>query len=161
MSWEHVINAAQLAWKVIEDGKPSAEISTNTCNAVPDVSDWHSLTDAQGPTWVGRKLKWENYLGIDVVDLHFRVHWEYGARYRGGGAYIPNCWITVIRCDVAWGFDVSLNMHVHNPTNAGNETAPKARLPITISGSVSSPLVSQTLNWDYILFGDGAHESLH
>lgn len=158
MSWEHVINAAQLAWKVIEGGKPSSEITTNTCNAVPDVTDWHSLTNAHGPTWVGRNLKYTNYLGIDVVDLQFRVNWEYGARYQNGGAYIPNCWVTVVKCDVAWGFDVNLNMRVHNPTNSGTDTAPKARLPLTISGTVSSPFTSRTLSWDYILFGDGANE---
>lgn len=159
MSWDHVINAASSAWKIIQDGKPSMEVSTNNANAVPDVNDWQNLTDAHGPTWVGRHLKWTNYLGIDVVDVHFKVFWEYGARYNGGGAFIPNCHITVLSCDVAWGFDFDLNMRVHNPTNAGTATAPRARLPISISGSVSSPLTSRTLGWEYVLFGDGTHEA--
>lgn len=161
MSWEHVVNAAQLAWDIVKDGKPSTQIETNTCNAVPDVQDWHSLTNAQGPTWVGRSLLWENLLTIDVVELQFRVNWEYGARYNGGGAYISNCWVTVIKCNVAWGFDVDLRMQVHNPTNAGTATAPKARLPLTISGTVSSLANSRMLSWDYTLFGDGTHQASH
>ena len=160
MSVEHVINAASTAWKIIQDGKPSMEVSTNNANAVPGVSDWQSLTGAQGPTWVGRNLKWTNYLGIDVVEIQFRVYWEYGARYRGGGAFIPNCHVTVLRCDVAWGFDVNLHMRVHNPTNAGTAAAPRARLPISVSGSVSSPLTSRTVGYEYVLFGDGTFESL-
>jgi len=159
MSWEHVINAASAAWKIIEDGKPSLEVTTHNANAVPDVTDWQNLTSAQGPTYVGRQLNWTNYLGIDVVEMHFRVYWEYGAHYRGGGAYVPNCHGTVLKCDVAWGFDVNLNMRVHNPTNAGSDRAPMARLPISVSGSVSSPLTSRTLGWEYVLFGDGNHEA--
>lgn len=157
MSWDTVINAADTAWKIIQDGKPSSEVTRSNANAVPQVTDWSTLTDAQ-TTWVGRNLTWTNYLGIDVVEISFRVYWEYGARYRGGGAFIPNCHITVMECSVAWGFDLDLNMRVHNPTNAGTERAPRARLPISIEGSVSSPLTSRTLGWEYVLFGDGTHE---
>jgi len=159
MSIEHIINAASTAWDIVKDGKPSLAVSTNNANAVPDVQDWQALTNAQGPTWIGRHLKWTNYLGIDVVDINFRVYWEYGARYQNGGAFIPNCHVTVLSCDVAWGFDVNLNMRVHNPTNAGTGTAPRARLPISISGSVESPLTTRTVGWEYVLFGDGTHES--
>ncbi|MDP9465017.1 MAG: hypothetical protein M3P52_10360, partial [Actinomycetota bacterium] len=49
MSADTIVNAAKLAWEVIKDGKPSAEISSSTANAVPEVDDWQSLTDTRGP----------------------------------------------------------------------------------------------------------------
>src|SRR6266498_3816176 len=132
-----VANIASTAWHVIESNKPSASLASNTCNAVPaGISDpISSLTDAQAP--VPRAVL-PAEVELDVVDIEFDLRWEYGARYRGGGAFISNCYLYVPTCTVLWGFDVNVQIHVHNPSNAGTETAPIARLPLTVSGSVSS-----------------------
>jgi hypothetical protein len=161
MSGDGVANVASAAWHVIESGKPSASLASNTCNAVPaGVSDpLHSLTNAQGPNSVVWNLRKENAFGIDVVDISFDLRWEYGARHNGGGAYIPNCYLYVPRCNVLWGFTVDVQIHVHNPTNAGSDTAPVARLPLTISGSVSSLVNSHSVQWDFILLGDGSYHA--
>jgi hypothetical protein len=160
MSGDGIANIASAAWHVIESNKPSSSLASNTCNAVPDgVHDLNSLTDAQGPNSLVWRLRKENAYGIEVVDISFDLRWEYGARYRGGGAYISNCYLYVPRCNVLWGFNVDVNLHVHNPTNAGTDSAPIARLPLTISGTVSSLVNSHSLQWDFILFGDGNYQT--
>jgi hypothetical protein len=155
-----VANIASTAWHVIESNKPSASLASNTCNAVPaGITDpVSSLTHAQGPNRLVWKLQMENAFGIDVVDIEFDLRWEYGARYHGGGAFIPNCYLYVPRCSVLWGFDVNVQIHVHNPSNAGTETAPIARLPLTVSGSVSSLVNSHGVQWDFQLFGNGTYQ---
>jgi hypothetical protein len=100
----------------------------------------------------------ENAFSVDVVDIEFDLRWEYGARHRGGGAFIPNCYLYVPTCSVLWGFDVNVQIHVHNPSNAGTETAPIARLPLTVSGSVSSLVNSHGVQWDFQLFGNGTYQ---
>jgi hypothetical protein len=155
MSWTDVVNVATQAWKIIEDGKPTAALDGTTCNAVPHVDDWTGLTGATGPNRLARKLQYTNGFSMDTVLLRLELRWEYGARYKGAGAFIPNCWITVNECSVKWMYNLNLTMHVHNPTNAGTDTAPNARLPITISGSVSTPFWTDTVDWNYTLYGNG------
>ena len=155
-----VANVASAAWHVIESNKPSASLATSTCNAVPaGITDPVSaLTDAQGPNRVTWRLQMENAFTVDVVDIAFDLRWEFGARYRGGGAFIPNCYLYVPHCSVLWGFDVDVQIHVHNPTNAGTESAPIARLPLTVSGSVSSLVNTHSIQWDFVLLGDGQYK---
>ncbi len=158
MSGDALSNIASTAWHVIESNKPSSSLASNTCNAVPaDLHDFSALTDAQGPNSVTWRLTMENAFTIDVVDIAFDLRWEYGARYKGGGAFIPNCYLYVPKCHVLWGFDVDVQLHVHNPSNAGTESAPIARLPLTISGSVSSLVNTHSVQWDFVLFGNGGY----
>jgi hypothetical protein len=158
MSDDAVSNIASAAWHVIESNKPSQSLATNTCNAVPTgIHDLNGLTDAQGPNSVTWSLVMENAFTVDVVDIAFDLRWEYGARHKGGGAFIPNCYLYVPKCSVLWGFDVDVQLHVHNPTNAGTDTAPIARLPLTISGSVSSLVKTESVQWDFVLFGNGGY----
>ncbi len=153
-------NIASTAWHVVESNKPSASLAVEHCNAVPaGMSDpVSSLTAAQGPNRLVWRLTRQNYLDWDVVDIAFDLRWEFGARHKGGGAYIPNCYLYVPHCNVLWGQTVNIQIHVHNPSNAGTETAPVARLPLTISGSVSNMLQSETVQWDFVLFGDGRYQ---
>ncbi|MDT4994225.1 MAG: hypothetical protein QOH97_4117 [Actinoplanes sp.] len=156
---EALANIASGAWHVIESNKPSHSLASNTCNAVPaGVSDpVNGLTGAQGPNSVTWALRSENAFSVDVVDIAFDLRWEFGARYHGGGAFIPNCYLYVPRCSVLWGFEVDVQLHVHNPTNAGTESAPIARLPLTITGTVNSLIKSESVQWDFALFGNGEY----
>lgn len=158
MSASDIINMAQTAWKIIEDGKPSSDINTSTANAVPHVDDWQSLSAPQGTNKLTWHLKYENGFTMNVVVVQFELKWEYAARYRGGGAFISNCWLHVPECDVKWGYKVNINLHTRNPTNAGSESAPDARLPLSVSGTVSTPFWSDDMEWDFTLFGDGNWE---
>ena len=159
MSWEHVVNLAEAGWKVVEENKPSADLDRSTANAVPEVDDWQALTGTQGPARLVWRYRFVNYLGETAVDIQFDLKWEYAARYRGGGAFIPNCWLSVPTCDVHWMFSVDLALQARNPTNAGTDAAPNARLPISVYGTVSyGPFWTDNHQWDFTLYGNGQWE---
>jgi hypothetical protein len=155
-----VVNIASTAWHVIESSKPSFSLASNSCNAVPaGVADpAGTLTGAQGPNRVAWFLQVENAFTDAVVDITFDLRWDYGARWDGGGAFISNCYLYVPRCSVLWGFEVDVQIYVDGPSNAGTETAPIARLPLTITGSVQSLVNNHTVRWDLVLFGNGGYE---
>ena len=157
MTDDAIVNTASTAWHVIESNKPSSSLVSNTCNAVPAGADPNSLTQVQGPNSVVWRLCFRNHLSVNVVDVRFDLRWEYGARYDGGGAFIPNCYLYVPDCTVLWGYTVDINVHAYTPSNAGTDTAPVACLPITVHGTMKSLVDTRDLQWDFVLYGDGRY----
>lgn len=161
MSAADVVNMAQTVWKIIEDGKPVTNINSSTANAVPQVNDWQSLRGSQGPStiWMKRynRVGWpfDDYVNVEFeIDLKF----EYGATYHGGGLFIPNIYVEVPTCFVGWRYTVDVDIHVHNPTNAGSDTAPIAKVPVSITGSMGNPFWSSRIEWGFTLYGNGNWE---
>ncbi len=159
MSASEIVNTLEKAWKIIEDGKPSSEITRAHANAVPHVDDWTNLAGAQGPRETRWYRKMVNMLpaswGDIVVDFEVVLRFTYGATYRGGGYYIPNIWIDVTDSYVAWFHSLELSLEVKNPENAGTETAPLARIPISLRGVMESPRANITLQRGFMLYGNG------
>ena len=157
MSASEIVNAASTAWGIIKDGKPSAQIANTTANAVPKVDDWTSLQGArEKSTWVRRwnSVGWpfDDYVNVDFkIDLK----WDFGATYRGGGLFIPNIYIEVPVCFVGWTYTVDIDIQVRNPTNDGTESAPVARVPISISGTMGNYTWSDRVGWSFTIWGSG------
>jgi hypothetical protein len=160
MSVAEVVNLLQSGWKVIEDGRPSASLASGRANAVPHVDDWQALTDVRGPQELPWRLRYSNGFNQDVVDISFVLRFDHSARYKGGGAFITNVWLDVPTCTVSWGYHVNLELHAQTPENEGSATAPLARLPLTVSGSVSTPFWTENKQWAFLLYGNGAAQVL-
>jgi hypothetical protein len=163
VSAAEVVNTAASVWKLIEDGKPTSQINSTTANAVPQVSDWQNLVGSKGPTRLHRRrvneVGWpfDDYLNVDIqIDLLF----EYGAAYYGGGLFIPNIYVEVPECFLGWHYSADIDIHVHNPSNdnSSNPKAPIAKVPVSISGTVSNPFWSSRIEWGFTLRGTGAWE---
>jgi hypothetical protein len=158
MSADTIVNVAKFAWDIIKSGKASAEIADSRANAVPQVDDWQTLTDVSGPNvkrmYYHREFKWP-FDDYDHVQLEILLKWDFGARYRGGGAFIPNIWFEVSQLFVGWPWDANISFTAQNPTNAGKPGAPLARVPVTIKGTVSSGAVLEHVEWGFVLFGNG------
>jgi hypothetical protein len=158
MSAKDIVNMAESVWKIIDSGRPSSEINGKTANAVPQVDDWQALQSPKGPKnwWANphRRVSWpfDDYV---TVDCWIYLKWEYGATYKGGGAYIPNIWIEVPQCYVGWKSSLDVDLRVHNPTNDGTDTAPIARVPISVSGTLTNPLRSDRIEYSLIIWGNG------
>jgi hypothetical protein len=164
VSADVIQNAAKAAWAVIKDGEPSVEINGSTANAVPQVDDWQALAGTRGPMTPARiywkkPVKWplDDYVFVEFTIL---LRFEYGATYRGAGLFIPNIWVEVPACYAGWSWDVNIGITVRNPSNAnptqpGMPPAPIARIPVTISGSVSTYEHFHHVEWGYTLFGNG------
>lgn len=159
MGASEIVNTLETAWKIIEDGKPSSDITSARANAVPHVDDWTNLADTRGPRETRWYRKMVNRLpaswGDIVVDFEIILRFTYGATYRGGGRYIPNIWIDVSDSYVAWFHSLELSLLAGSPENVGTETAPLARMPISLRGSMESPLVNITLQKGFMVYGDG------
>ncbi len=154
-----VVNPGSSTWQVIADGRPSPSLASNACGAVPAgaLDPLLDLTDARGPNTVVWGLSSRNTSGVQVLDVAFGLRWEYGARYGGGGAFIPLCYLYVPRCTVLWGYTVDVSAYVHPPSDVGTGTAPTARLPVTVRGTVRSLLGETPVRWHFVLHGDGRY----
>lgn len=159
MSWDTVVNAAELAWKVIEDNAASAEIDSKTASAVPQVEDWQALSDTQGPNIIRipykNRFMWplDDYLHVDI---QIALKWRYGGRYKGGGAFIPSVWIEVPELFVGFPWSANINVYFRNPANVGSATAPLAAIDASVRGTVSSGAERHGVEWGYTLYGNGA-----
>ena len=159
MTWDMVKDTVQWAGQIIVAGKPAASLPKQMANAVPDVDDWQALTDARGPQETPWNIVYTNGFGIDVVKVKLQLNFDYGARYKGGGAFITNVWVEVFQCDVKWGYSVDLSFSPQKPENAASFGQPThARLPCTVWGSVSTPFWTDNMQWGFTLFGDAHTE---
>jgi hypothetical protein len=159
MSAETIVNAAKFAWDIIKDGAASADIENSTANAVPQVDDWQALTDTRGPNshriYYARTYLWplDDYVHVEFSIL---LKWQFGSRYKNGGAFIPNVWIEVPQIFVGWPWSANIGIHAQHPTNVGQAGAPVAALPVTVKGTVSSGAEFHHVEWGFVLYGTGA-----
>jgi hypothetical protein len=157
MGADSIINTLKEAWTLIKDNQPTAEIASTTCNAVPHVDDWQDLGNPSAPTPVAtRVIKNISPLGFTNVDCVLNLVYQYGATYKGGGAFIPALWIEVDHCDVALLFNLNVSLHVISVANANPGTSsPIAQLTVQITEHVTNHLGSSTKSANYMVFGDG------
>ena len=163
MNWEVIQNTAKAAWTVIKDGEPSQEIGTSSANAVPLVDDWQSLvTGFYSPKSIRMDYEWPvnipSWMGCYVyVDFTILLKWDYGARYTGGGAFIPSVWLEVPEAYDGWSWHTNIDVRFHPPTNANasDPSKPVARIPVTVSGSVKTYEHDQHVEWGFTLYGNG------
>jgi hypothetical protein len=152
-----VQDTVKWAGELVAKGKPSSSLPSQMANAVPKVDDWQALTGAQGPNIL--KLAW-NVPGVFYgknVDIVLNLNWDYGARYKGGGAFITNCWVTVPTCEVEWGFDVDIHFSAQAPENRQQDDSKPtlAGLPVSVIATISNTLVNHNHTWSFLLLGDG------
>jgi hypothetical protein len=95
--------------------------------------------------------------GYDHVQIKIRLKWQIGARYHGGGAFIPNLWIEVPECFVGLGWTANIGFTARNPTNSNAQEPgrPIAQIPVTVKGTVSSVAELYHVEWSFMLLGDG------
>jgi hypothetical protein len=159
MSADAIVAGATLAWDIIKSGEASADIETSTAMAIPDVDDWHAQTsDTRGPA--AMRIHYANsflWPLDDYVHVEFEIllKWQYGARYRGGGAFIPNIWTEVPQLFVGWPWNADIRFVAHHPTNAGTADAPLAAIPVTVRGTVGSGAELHHVEWGFVLYGNG------
>jgi hypothetical protein len=165
MSADIIQNVGKAAWAVIKDGEPSEEVGRSTANAVPQVDDWQSLeTGFYPPKSISMKWSkpvaypWDDYVFVEFTIL---LKWDYGARYRGGGAYINGIWIEVPQAYDGWSWHTNIDVWFHAPSNAnvGKKDAPIARIPVTVAGTVKTYEQSHHVEWGFTLYGNGSWTS--
>ena len=164
MSATSVVNRGSSDWDAINDGKPSADIRGEAANAVPDVDDWQSLVSPYRPNVMTINYKHQFKWPLDDYEsVHFTIElkWEFGARYREGGAFIPKVWVDVPECFVVWPWTANLRLWVGNLSNFGQPAAPLASIAVIFKGAVTSFDTSDNVQWTYLLYGNGDSANLN
>jgi|1185.fasta_scaffold291974_2 hypothetical protein len=162
MGADSIVNTLSAAWTLIKDNQPTAEIAATKCNAVPDVNDWQDLGPLSAPTPIAtRFIKNISPLGFTNVDCQLDLVYQYGATYKGGGAFIPALWITVDHCNVALLFNLNVSLRVISVGNANPGTSsPISQLTVQITEHVTNHLGSSTKSADFMVFGDGRNAQI-
>jgi hypothetical protein len=160
-----VTNAIKEAWWLVEKSESVVNINADQANAVPDGADWTSdLTGAQGPNYKDITYKSSWYIWVPFADdiesettVTMRVFWMYGAKYKGGGAFIPTARVEVVHLDPGYNNDIDISVSVGQPTNVGTDTAPNAALPLSITVKEDSMVPGQDNHETYtvMLYGTG------
>jgi len=126
-------NLGKFAWEVVKANRPKVNVSADYVNAIPKGAEWNDLTAPAGTNY--QKWKWLGP-GLILHDFEFvmQLSWTYGARYRGGGAYITNATVTVNDYDVGiGGYDIDISCRIGNIENFGSERAPIPAIPIDVT----------------------------
>ncbi len=150
-----VINAGKLAWEIIKDNRPVVGTSGSFANAIPKDVPWEQLSAYQGINHF--EWRW-NGPGLLMKDFTFdmKINWAYGARYRGGGANITNCWVDVLDHDVGiGGYRIDVIARTGNPQNVGTETAPVAELPVNVTLTYANWLWGWSGTCNFLVRGHG------
>lgn len=152
---ETVVNTLSKAWDIVEEMEPKADIASNSCNAVPDIKDWTDLHEGGHAATASRNIKVLGILGDTYIDVLYHLSYTYGATYKGGGAYIPSCVVSIERCEVAMLYSVSVKLAVLETSNVGTHHAPVAHLKVQLSDQWSNHFAKVARTKIYNLYGDG------
>jgi hypothetical protein len=153
--WGVIEKAGEFAWTVLKDGKPTAEAHSAHFRAVPQGVDFTQLENAQNGTW-SVEFWSTNLYGVRVVDLKATVHFEYGATYKGGGAFLPSIMVEAAHVSVLWGFSLDFEAHFGDPTNVSQEhNKPIAAVQLNLVAKISSFLKTEVLTVPVEIRGDG------
>lgn len=161
MGAETIVNTLSKAWDIIKEMEPHADVASNSCNAVPEVHDWTDLHEGHYNAAAWRHIKVVGIIdsllndGLSYVDVLYHLSYSFGASYKGGGAYIPNCSVNVERCHVEIPFNVNVKLTVLETNNAGTHKAPIAHLRVKLSETWTNHLASEARTRIYNLYGDG------
>jgi hypothetical protein len=154
-----IVNVSKTAWDVIKENQPVVDVDADYANAIPSVEDWWSNMDGgRGPSWESFAYIVENAYGITTVDARFRLAWTHSARYKGGGAFIPNATLWVDGLYVAWGYTLNVSVDVGNPEPRGDREAPVAYLPVTVNITSSTYVTTVSKSYPFALLGTGTAE---
>lgn len=154
-----IVNYAMKIYKIIVKNRPVVHIDTDYANAVPEaVTHWSQLTGWQGPDSKLYTFTAKNIAGIQVVNAVYKVHYAWGANFRGKGKYLTGVTIEPLSIVTGWGCKLDVTADVPDETivNAGTDEAPVAQMDLKLKWHLKS--FAQDLEQEavYRVRGDGA-----
>ncbi|MBI5744942.1 MAG: hypothetical protein HY952_10390 [Elusimicrobia bacterium] len=185
-----LMNAGLAAWGVITSGAPSGSYASAYASAIPGFSfNWGNISGWKGPKEMLYRYKVTNLMGIDVVDVKYKISFFYGGTedYSGkgrldnyinqatGGAvgnaddkgdgkihgrYITNFTVQPISVNVKWGWKFDLNVRMSDPMNVGTKLAPVSALQASLNWIRSTPFSTNGGTLSYAVDGLGNFKDL-
>ncbi len=179
-------NAGLAAWSVITSGAPSAAYASAYASAIPGFSfNWGNITGWKGPKEMVYGYKVTNLMGIDVIDVKYKISFFYGGTedYSGDGPrlddyvsqatgnsapkdnkvhgrYITNFTVQPVTVNVKWGWKFDLAVRMSDPMNIGTKQAPVAALQASLNWIRSTPFSTNGGTLTYNVDGLGNFKDL-
>jgi hypothetical protein len=158
MSVDDIVNQGAASWNLITDNVPNSGLSSLSANAVPDVPDWNTISKGKLASWTHsfqRRFGPGGPSDQFAIDIEWRLRWEYGSQYKGGGLFIRSFWTEVPKVDVKQGYRMSVAFQTGHPRNEGPKDWPSAIMGIQISAGVVTPRWHKDEVWRYFLHANG------
>ena len=127
------VTTGKFAWEILTANRPTVNEQSDFVNAIPKGAEWSDLSAPLGSNY----FTWEwKGPGLIMHDFWFdmQIEWTYGARYRGGGAYLTNAIVRITDKSIGvGGYNINISCRVGHIENVGSERAPVPRIPIDVS----------------------------
>lgn len=178
-------NAGVTTWNVINSGAPSGSYSSAYASAIPGfMFNWGNVIGWKGPKEMVYRYKATNLMGIDVIDVKYKISFFYGGTedYEGEtppmnrqmaqahghdaardtptaskvhGRYITNFTVQPVSVNVKWGWKFDLAVRMSDPINLGTKMNPVAALQASLNWIRATPFTSDGGTLTYNVDGLG------
>jgi hypothetical protein len=157
----NIVDAAKVAWDIVEANKPSSSITSDTANAIPKDASWETIVGWSAPQSRTYHVSMMNNLNVKVIDFNYQVAYTYGGNIGGKGQFLSGVSIVPANITVDWGFTLTAQAKVSSVTNAGTVADPIAAMEIQMQYTISSVLKTTTQSQNYYVRGDGQFQVLN
>ena len=156
-----IIAIGQNIWKIVEAGKPSAHIVSNSVSALPKENPhWTMMTNWQGPMVKGYHMEAVNKLGIKVVSMDYKILAYYGGKYKGKGQYLTNLTMITDNVSVAWGYDLQATAELMDLVNTADEENPVPGCTLQMKWKTDTVVQHREGSHAVFVKGDGSVKDL-
>ncbi|HZC70008.1 MAG TPA: hypothetical protein VE442_04900 [Jatrophihabitans sp.] len=147
---------------IVSDSRPVLTTHDVAATAIPHGADPMNMV-AQGTNVrvINYKADWEiPYVTDWSTTAKIKLAWAFGARYEGGGAYIPAVYSWCEEIDPSTGQDLNITIEAGQPYVQGEENSPYAVLPVKITCHEESLTDTHNEVHEYLLYGYGPSQQL-
>ena len=153
---DKVINIGQKIWNVVEKGKPVANYSSASANALPEnATRWNQLENWNNPKSKVFSVVYKNAYGIEVIRFTYRIMLLYGGSAGGVGKYIGYANVEPLEMTTAYMYTFNAKAEVKAVYNMGTKQNPLAGMILNINWTVETVLKKSTMTYTYTLDGLG------
>ncbi len=157
-----IIAIGESLWKIVEAGKPSAHIVSNSVSALPkDNPHWTLMTNWQGPMVKSYHMEVVNKLGIKVVTMDYKIIAYYGGKFNGKGQYLTNLTMITDNVSVSWGYDLQATAELMDLINTADNENPIPGCTLQMKWKTDTAVQHREGSRAVFVKGDGSVKELN
>ena len=160
---DNIINTASKIWKIIVNNAPMVNIDAKYAAAYPQgITSAAQLAQWSRPRSYVYGFYAENFYGIKMIDVGYKVTYTCGGAYKGKGKFLTAVTVVPARADVGWGYRFSMTASVPDSTitNVGTDTNPVAAMQLKLLWKIATVLKESDDASVYYVQGDGYFEEI-
>lgn len=152
-----IVNTAKPTWYIIKDNIANYnEQGEDFACAIPQGTNWTSLTGWSERETSAAREKWVNGFGSTLVDISWKATFKYRGAIDGIGQFITRVVGLVETNYEAWPANVDAQVRIGAPTNVGSKEHPIAELRAHLEVSSGPAFMHNPVSYSYKFQGNGA-----